>query len=156
MDVKVGPNGRLFSRSVVSSSLQLHGLQHVRLPCPSPSLGNCSNSCALSRWYYPIVYSFVVSFSSHLQSFPASRSFLMGQLFTWGGQSIGVSASVPLMNIQDSFPLGWTGLISLQSKDSQESFPTPQFKSISCLALILLYHPTLTSIHDYWKTHSFD
>ena len=98
----------------------------------------------------------VVPFSSCLQSFPASESFKMSQLFTSGGQSIEVSASTSdlLMNTQDWSPLGWTGWIFLQSKDSQESSPTPQFKSISSLALSFLYSPTLTSIHDYWKSDS--
>ena len=93
-----------------------------------------------------------------LSLFPASGSFPVSQLFISGGQSIGVSAtaSVLPMNIQDSFPLGLTDLISLQSKDSQESSPTPQFKSISSLVLSFLYSPNLTSIHDYWKNHSFD
>ena len=97
-------------------------------------------------------------FSSPLQSFPASGSFLMSQLFVSSGQSIGVStsASVLPMNIQDWFPLGWTGWISLQSKGLSESSPTLQFKSIYSLALSLLYGPALTSIHDYWKNHSFD
>ena len=87
-------------------------------------------------------------------SFPASGSFPMSQLFASGGQSIGVSASVLPMNIQGRFPLGWTGWISLQSRDSQESSPAPQFKSISSSVLSFLYGPTLTSIHDYWKNHS--
>ena len=100
----------------------------------------------------------VVPFSSHLQSFPASGSFQMSQFFASGAQSIGVSASTSVlpMNTQDWSPLGWTGWISLQSKDSQESSPTPQFKSINSLALSFLYSPTLTSIHDYWKNHSLD
>ena len=85
----------------------------------------------------------------------ASGFFLMSQLFTSGGQSIGGSASVLPMNIQDSFPLGLIGMISLQSRDSQESSPS-QFKSIISLALSLLYGPTFTSIHDYWKNHNFD
>ena len=90
--------------------------------------------------------------------FPSIRSFPMSQLFTSGGQSIGVSASASVlpMNIQDRFPLGWTGWISLQSRDSQESSPTPQFKSINSSALSFLYSSTLTSIRDYWKNHSFD
>ena len=100
----------------------------------------------------------VVSVSSHLQSFPASGSFPRSQLFTSGGQSIGVSTSTSVlsMNTQDWSPLGWTGWISLQSKDSQESSPTPQFKSINSLVLSLLHSPTLTSIHDHWKHHSLD
>ena len=110
-------------------------------------------------------------FSSCLQSFPASGSFLMSQLFTSGGQSIGASASTSVlqMNIQDWFPIGLTGLLSLlylkqvtlkgletPKRESQESSPTPQFKSINSSALSLLYGLTLTSIHDYWKNHSFD
>ena len=146
-----------FSRSAMSSSLRPHGLQHTRLPCPSLSHGVCSNSSPLSRWCHPTISSSVILFPSHLQSFPATGSFPMSQFFTSGGQSIGVSASalVLLMNIQDWFPLGLTGWISLQSRDSQESSPTPQFKSINSLALSFLYSPTLTSIHDYWKNHSF-
>ena len=95
---------------------------------------------------------------SNPQSFPASGSFPMSQLFTAGGQSIGASAlsSVLLMNIQDWFPLGLIGLISLLPKDSQESSPAPQFKSINASVLSLLYGPTLTSVHDYWKSHNFD
>ena len=99
----------------------------------------------------------VVPFSSCLQSLPASGSFQMSQLFASGGQSIGVSASISvLLNTQDWCPLGWTGWISLHPRDSQESSPTPQFKSISSLVLIFLYSPTLTSIHDHWKNHSLD
>ena len=106
-----------FSRSVVSDSLQPHGLQHARLPCPSPTPGACSNSCPSSRWCHPTISSSVIPFSSCLQSFPASRPFPMNQFFTSGGQSIGASASALPMNIQDWFPLGLTGLISLQSKE---------------------------------------
>ena len=92
------------------------------------------------------------------QSFPASGSFPMSQFLASGGQSIGVSASTSVlpMNIQDWFPLGWTGWISCSPRDSQESSPTPQFKSINSSALSFLYSPTLTSICDYWKNHSFD
>ena len=108
----------LFSRSVVSSYLWPHGLQHPRYPCPSPSPGACSNPCPLNQWCHPTISSSVVSFSSCLWSFPASGSLPVSQLFTWGGQSIGasVSASVLLMNVQDWSPLGLTGLISLQSE----------------------------------------
>ena len=105
-----------FSCSVVSDSLWPHGLQHTRLPCPSPTTGVYSNSCPLSRWCHPTISSSVIPFSACLQSFPASESFPMSQFFTSGGQSIGVSASVLPMNIQDWFPLGLTGLISLHSK----------------------------------------
>ena len=135
-----------------------HGLQHARVPCFSPPPGACSNSCPSSQWCHPTISSSVIPFSSCLQSFPSSGSFLVSQLFASGGQSIGVSASasVFLMNIQDWFPSGLTGLISLQSKDCQESSPTLQFKSINSSALRLLYGPTLISIHDYWKNNSFD
>ena len=95
---------------------------------------------------------------SCLQSLPASGSFQMSQLLATGGQSIGVSASASVlpMNIQDWFPLGWTGMISLQSKRLQESSPTPQFQNINSSALSFLYDPILASILDYWKNHSFD
>ena len=146
-----------FSRSVVSNSLWAHGLQHARLPCPSPTLGACSNSCPSSQWCHPTISSSVVLFSC-LQSFPASGSFPMSQFFPSGDQSIGVSASTSVlpMNIQDWFPLGWTVRSPCTPRDSQESSPTTQFKSINSLALSFLYSPTLTSIHDYWKNHSFD
>ena len=113
----------LFSHSVVSYSLQPHGLQHARLPCSSPSPGACSNSCPLSWWWHPTISSSVASFSC-LQFFPASGSFPVSQLFTLGGQSIGVpaSASVLPVNIQDWFPLGLTGLIFLQSKELSRVF----------------------------------
>ena len=104
-----------FSRSVVSDSLRPDGLQYARLPCPSPTPGVYSNSCPLSRWCHPTISSSVVPFSSRLQSFPASECFLKSRFFTSGSQNIGVSASVSVvpMNIQDWFPLGLTGLISL-------------------------------------------
>ena len=140
----------------MSDSLRPHGLQDARLPHLSPTPGACSNSCPLSWWCHPTISSSVVPFSSCPQSFPASGSFPMSQLFASGGQSIGVSASVsvPLMTIQGWFPLGWTDLISLQSKYSQKSSPTPQFKIIYSLVLSFLYSSTLTSIHDHWKNHS--
>ena len=113
-----------FSRSVVSDSLRPHGLQHMRPPCPSLTPGVYSNSCPLSQWCHPTISSSVVPFSSHLYSFPASESFPVSQFFASGGQSIGASASasVLLMNIQDWFPLGWTGWISLQSKGLSRVF----------------------------------
>ena len=145
------------SHSVVSNSLRPHGLKHHSFSCPL-SPGVCSNSCPLSRWCHPTISSSVVSFSSCLQSFPASGSFQMSQLFTSGGPSIGVSASASVLpvNIQDWFPLGWTGWISYSPRDSQEPSPTPQFKSINPLVFSFLYSPTLTSIHDYWKNYSLD
>ena len=101
--------------SVTQSCLTLrpHGLQHARLPCPSPTPRTCSNSCPLSRWCHPTISSSVIPFSSCLQSFPALGSFPRSQLFASGGPSIGVSASASVlpMNIQDWFPLGLTGLI---------------------------------------------
>ena len=102
----------------MSDSLRPHGLQYARPPCPWPTTGPCSNSCPLSRWCHPTISSSVVPFSSSLQSFPASGSFQMSELFASGGQSIGLSASASVlpMNIQDWFPLGWTGWTSLQSK----------------------------------------
>ena len=106
----------LLNHSVVSNSLRPHGLPHARLPCPSPSPRAWSNSCPLSRWCRSTISSSVVPFSSCLQSFPASGSFPVSCLFASGGQSIGALASVLLMSIQDWFPLGMTGLISLQSK----------------------------------------
>ena len=147
-----------FSRSVVSNSLRPHGLQHIRIPCPSPTLEACSNSCPLHRWCHPTISSFVIPFSSPIQSFSASGSFPVSQFFTSSGQSIGVSASASVFPtiIQDWFPLGWTGWISLQSKGLSRVFSKPQFKSISASALNFLYSPTLTSIHDYWKNHCFD
>ena len=106
-----------FSRSVVPESLQPHRLQHTRPPCPSPNPKACSNSCPLSWQWHPTISSSVIPFSSCLQSFPASWSFPMSQFFAAGGQRIGASASASVlpMNIQDWFPLGWTGWISLQS-----------------------------------------
>ena len=110
-----------FSRSVVSDSLQPHGLQHTRPPCPSPTPGVYSNSCPLSRWCYQTISSSVVPFSSRLQSFPASGSFQMSQVANIG---VSASASVLPMNIKDWFPLGWTDWISLQSKGLSRVFNT--------------------------------
>ena len=152
------PSSVQLSHSVFSDALWPHGLQHARLPCPSPCPGVCSNIYPLSWWCHPTISSTVVPFSFCFQSFPASRSFQMSQFFTLGGQSIGDSvwASVLLMNIQDWFPLVLLVWSPCSPRDSQESSPTPQFKSINYSALSFLYSPTLTSIHDYWKNHSFD
>ena len=113
-----------FSCSVMSDYLQPHELQHARPPCPSPTPRVYSNSCPLSLWCHPTISSSVVPFSPRLQSFPASGSFQMSQLFAWGGQSIGVSASTLVlpMSTQDWSPLGWTGWISLQSKGLSRVF----------------------------------
>jgi len=118
----VGPCSVQFSHSVMSDSLRFHGLQHARHPCPSPTPGVYSNSCPLSWWCHPTISSSVIPFSSHLRSYPASGSFQMSQFFASDGQSIRASASVLPMNIQNWFPLGWTGWISLQSKGLSRVF----------------------------------
>ena len=152
----------LFSCFVVSHSLWHNGLQHVIFPCCSPSPVFYSNSCLSSWWCHPTISSSAVPFSSWFQSFLVSGSFHMCQFFASGGQSIGVSASISVlpMNIQDWFPLGWTGLLSCCPKDSQESSPTPQFKSINSSVPSLLSGPTLTTVHQNWKkkkkNYSFD
>ena len=137
----------------MSNSLWPHGLQHARPPCPSPTPGTCSNSCPSSWWCHPTISSSVVPVSSCLQSCPASGSFPRSQFFTTGGQCIGLSAtaSVLPMNILDWFPLQLTGC---SPGDSQESSPTPQYKSINSSVLSFLYRPTLTSLYDYWKNDS--
>ena len=130
-----------FSRSVMSDSLWPHELKHTRLPCPSPTSGVYSNSCPLSWWCHPTISSSVIPFSSCPQSFPASGSFPMSQLFTSGGLSIGVSASTSVLpvNTQDWFPLGWTGWISLQSKGLSRVFSntTVQKHQFFCIQLSL-------------------
>ena len=146
-----------FSLSVVSNSLQPRGLQHARLPCPPSTPGACSNSCPSRLWYHPTILSPVIPFSPCLQSFPSLGFFPLSQFFPSGGQSIRASASASVlpMNIQVWFPLGLTGWISLQLRNTQEYFPTLQFKSNNSLVISFLYSPTLTSICDYWKNHSF-
>ena len=130
-----------FSHSVMSDSLWPHGPQHARPPCPSPTPRVYSNSCPSSRWCHPTISSSVIPFSSHPQSFPASESFLMSQLFTSCGQRIGVlaSASVLPTNIQDWSPLGWTGWISLQPKGLSRVFfnTTVQKNQFFCIQLSL-------------------
>ena len=145
----------------MSNSLQPHGLQHTRLPCPSPSPRVCSNSCPFGPWCHPTISSSVFPFSFQLQSFPASGSLPMSQFFVSYGQSIGPSASTSVlpMNIQDWFPLGWTGWISLQSKGLSRVFSgttVQRHQFFGLFWLSLFYCPALTSIHDYWKSHSFD
>ena len=144
------------SHLVISDSLQPHGLQHARPPCPSPTPRVYSNSCPLSRWCHPTISYLVVPFSSHLQSFPALGSFPMNQFFASGGSkywSFSISPSNEYSGLI-SFRMDWVDLPAVQ--DSQESSPIPQFKSINSSALSFLYSPTLTSIHDYWKNHSLD
>ena len=147
-----------FSCSFVSDSLRPHGLQHARLPCPSPTPGAYSSSCPWSRWCHPTISFSVIPFSSHCQSFPASGTFQMSQFFESGGQRIAVSASASVlpMNIQDWFPLGYTGLISLQSKGrwGVSSNTTVQKHQFFGTQLSLWSN---SHIHnDYWKNHSFD
>ena len=138
--------------------LQPHGLQPARLHCFSLSPRVCSNSCPVESVMLTNHLILCALFSFCLQSFPASGSFQMNWFFTSGSQNIeaSVSASVLPLNFHGWFPLGLTGLISLQSSGLQVSTPAPQFKSINSLALSLLYGPNLTSVHDYWKNHSFD
>ena len=138
----------LFSHSVVSDSLWLHGLQHPGFP--SLSLGLCSNSCPLSRWCHPTISSSVVPFSFHLQSFPPSGTFPMSQFFASGGQSIGASASVIPVNIQGWFPLGWTDLISLVSRGLSKVFSNTTVQKhqfLRCLAffMVQLSHSYMTT-----------
>ena len=143
-----------FNHSVVSNSLQLHGLWHTRLPCPSPSPGACSNSCPSSWWCHPTISSSVVPFSYCLQSFPASGSFPRSQFFSSGGQSIGASASVLPMNIQCWFLLGLNVLVLL-SNGLPRVFSSTIIRKHQFWGA-QLYSLTLTSLHDYWKNHSFD
>ena len=148
----------LFCPSVMSDSLQPHGLQHTRLPCPSPSPRACSDSSPLNQWGHPTVSSSVIPFSSYLQSFPASGSFPMSQLFTSGGQCIrtSASASVPPVNIQDWFPLEWTGWISLPSKGLSRVFSNTTTQKHQFFGV----QPSLWSnshIHTWQlEKHSFD
>ena len=147
----LGKSSVQFSCSFVSDSSWSHGLQHARPPCPSPTPGVYSDSCPLSWWCHPTISSSVIPFSSCLQSFLAFWSFSMIQFFSSGGQSIGISASASVlpMNIQDWFPLGWTVGSPCSPRDSQESSPAPQFKSISSSAFVFfmaqLSHPYMTT-----------
>ena len=139
-------------------TLQPHGLQHARLPCPSLSPGVCSNSCPLSRWCYPTTSSFVVPFSSCPQSCPASGSFPMSQLFASGDENIGVSASASLlpMNTQDWSPSECTGWISLQSKGLSRVFSNTTAQKHQFFGAQLSSQSN-SHIHTYyWKNHSLD
>ena len=142
----------------MSNSFRPHGLQHTTLPCPSPSSEVCSNSCPLSQWCHQTISSSVVPFSPCLQSFPASESFPVSQLFSSGDQSVEVSASVSVlpMNIQDWFPLRLTGWISLQPKGLWRVFSNNIVQKHQSSVLSFLYGPTLRSIRDYWKDHHCD
>ena len=143
----------LFSScSVMSNSLQPHGLQHASLPYPSLSPRVCSNSCPLNRWCHPTISSSVVPFSC-LQCLPASRSFPVSRLLASDGQSVGASASVSVlpMNIQGWFPLGGTGWISLQSKRLKSLLQHHSLKA-SILPHSTLFRVQLSHrVHDYWR-----
>ena len=153
-----------FSRSIVSNSLQPHGLQHARPPCPSPTPGVYSNSCPLSRWCHPTISSLLLLPSI----FPSIRVFsnesaLCIRWPKYWNFSFNISPSnevLPMnipMNIQDWFPLGWTGWISLQSKGLSRVFSNTTVQKHQFFgAQLSLYSPTVTSIHDYWKNYSFD
>ena len=128
------PRAESISHSVMSDSLQPHGLQHSRLPCPSPTPRACSNSCPSHQWCHPTISSSLIPFYSCLQSFPASGYFPMSWFFASGGQkNIGASTSVLPMNIQDWFPLGLTGWFSLQSKGLSRVFSNTIVKKTSIL-----------------------
>ena len=140
------------SPSVVFDSLRPHGLQHTRLPCPSLTPRAYLSSCPLSRWCHPTISSSVIPFSSWPQSFPASESFQVSQLFTSGDQSIGVSASASVLpvNTQDWSPLGWTGWISLQSKGLSRVFSNTTFQEHKILRhsaffIVQHSHPYITT-----------
>ena len=147
-----------FSRSVVFNSLRPRESQHARPPCPSPTPGVHSNSSPSSQWCHPDISSSIVPFSSCPQSLPASESFPMSRLFSWGGQSTGVSTLAPFLpkNTQGWSPSEWTGWISLQSKGLSRVFSNTTVQKHQFLALSFLHSPTLTSIHDHWKNHSLD
>ena len=148
----------LFSCSVTSNSLWPHRLQRTRLPCPSLSLRVCSDSCPSSWWHYLTTSSSAALFSSCPQSFPASGSFPVSRLFASGGQntSASASASVLPMNIQDWFPLGLTSLISLSSKELSRVFPSTTVWKYQFFGTDPSLWSNSTSVHDYWKSHSFD
>ena len=143
------------SYQVVFNSLWAHGLQHTRLPCPSVSPRVCSNSCPWSLRCYHLILCcplFLLSIFPTLGSFPGSW------LFTSSDQNIGASASASIlpMNTQDWFPLGWTGLISLQPKGISRVFSSTTIQKHQFLVLSFPNGPALTSVHDYWKNHCFD
>ena len=147
-----------FSRSVMSDSLQPHWLQHARLPCPSPTPRACSNTCRSVESVIPSNHLILCCLLLLSWIFPCIRVFSNESILQSGGQNIGASASSSALpkNIQDfSFRIDWVDLLVVQ-RTLKGSSPAPQFESISSLVLNLLYGPILTSIHDYWKNHSFD
>ena len=151
---------RHYTQSVHFSHVWLFAIWRIaaRQASLSSKLWVYSNSYPLSGWCHPAISSSVFPFSSCTQSFPASGSFPISQFFTSGGQNIGVSASASVlpMNIQDWFPLGWTGWISLLFMGLSRVFSNTTVQKHHFLVLSFLYSPTLTSIHDYWKNHSLD
>ena len=152
-DFKAMPSSVQFISSVVADSLRPYELQHARLPCLSPAPRACSNSCLSSQWCHPTISSSFIPF--YFQSFPASRSFPMSPFFASSGQSIGVSASASVLpkNIHSGLI---SFRISLHSKGLSRVFSHTTVQNHQFLALSFLYSPTLTSIHNYWKNHSFD
>ena len=151
----IQPSVSQFSHSVLSKSLRPRELQHARPPCPPPIPRVYPNSCPLSRWCHPTISSFIIPFSSWPQSFPESGSLQMSQLFAWGGQSIGVSASASVlpMNTQD-WSLGWTGWISLQSKGLSRVFSNTTVQKHQFFSAQLSLWSS-SHIHS-WKNHSLD
>ena len=147
-----------FSRSVVSDSLWSHESQHTPPPCPSPTPRVYSNSCPSSRWCHSVISSSVVPFSFCPQSLSASVSFPASQLFAWGGQSIGVSASASVlpMNTRDWSPLGWTGWISLQSKGLSRVFSNTTVQKHQFFGAQLSSQSNSHILYDHWKNHSLD
>ena len=139
-------------------TLQPHGLEHARLPWPSPTPGACSNTCPSSWWCHPIISSSVVPFSSHLQSFTASGYFPMSQFFASVAKVLKFQLQHQFFQwiFRTDFLYDWLVWFSCSPRDSQESSPTPQFRGSNSLVLSFLYSPTLISIHDDWKNHSFD
>ena len=129
-----------------------------QLPCPSPTPGIYSNTCPSSQWCHPTISFSVILFSSHLQSFPAWGSFPMSHFFISGGQNLEFHLQHHSIQLIFKTDFLWDLMVGspCSPRDSQESSPTPQFKSINSLVLSFLYSSTLTSIHDYWKNHSFD
>ena len=147
-----------FSHSVIPDCLRPHGLQHAWLPCPSPTPGACSDSCPSRQWCHPAISSSFVPFSSYPQSLPASESFTMSQLFSWDGQSTGVSvlASFLPKNIQGWSPSEWTGWISFQSKVLSTVFYNTTVQKQQFFGSQPSSSLIITSIHDHWKNHSLD
>ena len=142
----------------MSDSLQPRGLQHTRLPCPSPTPGACSNSYPSNWSCHPTISSSVIPFSSCLQCFPASGVFSNESVLRirWPKYWSFTFSTSPSNEFWGLISIKTDWLLSLQSKDTQESSPTPQFKSINFSTLSLPYGPSLTSVYDYWKNHNFD